>query len=490
MKIMSRITALLFAGLLLASCSDTAAPTADTNNADDTAATEAVTEPADMLEARKQISDDLPEKDYGGADFPIVTYNYTHTDYIAEQETGALINDAIFRRNSRVAERFHVNLILEDGGNEGEVTTKIQNAVRAGDDTYQLVSQHMIQSAKLAMQNYFMDWYTVEHVNLEKPWWNQHCTETLSIDNKIFTMAGSISPSFMTHTYCVYLNKRLGNDIDVTATIYDTVLDGKWTIDYYSSLVKDTWVDLNGNSTQDDQDQYGLAAQVTSYVTPFIYSFGETTVSRDANGMPVLSINEEKAADMVNKVYSLFYESNGTITTDGWSLHQDVFTAGRALFMNGVFLHAIERFNNMEDDYAILPYPKWDEAQTEYLTMSDGASPLVSIPTTCADIERAGIVIEALAAESYKSVIPAIYDTALKVRGVRDETSMQIIDIIERGNVIDFGYVFGDMNKLGFYMSILMGTKTNNFASYYEKQKKSWEKHLTTIIDSYLESAN
>ena len=46
------------------------------------------------------------------------------------------------------------------------------------------------------------------------------------------------------------------------------------------------------------------------------------------------------------------------------------------------------------------------------------------------------------------------------------------------------------MNKLGFYMSILMGTKTNNFASYYEKQKKSWEKHLTTIIDSYLESAN
>lgn len=488
MKTITRMTVLLFASLLLASCS---AETGTENTDIKEHVTKAAeTEPADMLEARKQISDDLPEKDFGGTDFPIVTYDYTRTDYIAEQETGALINDAIFRRNSRVAERFNVNLILENGSDENAVTTMIQNAVQAGDDTYQLVSQHMIHSAKLAMQNYFMDWYTVDHVNLEKPWWNQHCSETLSIDNKIFTMAGSISPSFMTHTYCVYLNKRLGNDIDVTATIYDTVLDGKWTIDYYSSLVKDSWVDLNGNSTQDDQDQYGLAAQVTSYATPFIYSFGETTVSRDADGMPVLSINEEKAADMVNKVYSLIYESNGTITTDGWSLHQDVFTAGRALFMNGVFLHAIDRFNNMEDDYAILPYPKWDEAQTDYLTMSDGASPLVSIPTTCADIERAGIVIEALAAESYKSVIPAIYDTALKVRGVRDETSMQIIDTIERGNVIDFGYVFGDLSKMGFYMSVLMGTKKNNFASYYEKEKKSWEKHLTTIIDSYLESAN
>lgn len=488
MKTMSQLTALLLASLILASCSSTNTET-PVNDAQTDAVTAAETEPPDMLEARKQISDDLPEKDYGGADFPIVTYDYSSSDYIAEQETGALINDAVFRRNSRVSERFNVNLILENGGNESEVTTTIRNAVRAGDDTYQLVSQHMINSAKLAMQNYFLDWYAVDHVNLEKPWWNQLCSETLSIDNKIFTMAGSISPSFMTHTYCVYMNKRLGSDIDLTATIYDTVLDGKWTIDYYSSLVKDSWVDLNGNSTQDDQDQYGLAAQVTSYATPFIYSFGETTVSRDADGMPVLSINEEKAADMVNKVYSLFYESNGTITTDGWGLHSDVFTKGRALFMNGVFKQAIESLNNMEDDYAILPYPKWDEEQTDYLTMSDGASPLVSIPTTCADIERAGIVIEALAAESYKSVIPAIYDTALKVRGVRDETSMQIIDIIERGNVIDFGYVFGDYNKMGFYMSVLMGTKKNNFASYYEKQKKSWEKHLTNTIDSYLESA-
>ena len=44
MKPLSRITAMFFAALLLASCSDTAVPTADTNNADDTAATEAVTE--------------------------------------------------------------------------------------------------------------------------------------------------------------------------------------------------------------------------------------------------------------------------------------------------------------------------------------------------------------------------------------------------------------------------------------------------------------
>ena len=484
------LTVSLLLALILTSCSSAASDNVTVTEAKTDAVTEADTAPADMLDARKQLSDDLPEKDFGGADFLVVVDDYTHTDYVAEQETGALINDAIFRRNSRVAERFNVNLITENGGDSAVIMTNVQNAVRAGDDAYQLISAMMINSAKLAVQNYFQDWYSMDYVNLEKPWWNQLCTDTLSIDHKIFMMAGSISPSFLTHTYCVYMNKRLGNDIDLTATIYDTVLQGKWTIDYYTSLVKDSWVDLNGDGKQDDQDQYGLAAQVTSYATPFIYAFGETTVSRDADGMPVLSINEEKAADMVNKVYSLFYESNGTITTDGWSLHSDTFAAGRALFMNGVFVHAIDRFSDMADDYAILPYPKWNEAQENYLTMSDGASPLVSIPTTVADTERASIITEALAAESYKSVIPVIYDTALKVRGVRDETSMQIVDIIERGNVIDFGYVFGDYNMMGFYMSNLMGTKKNNFSSYYERQKKKWEKHLTSIIDSYLEASN
>lgn len=488
MKTISQLTAFLLASLILASCSSAGTETPVTNASTD-AVTEAETAPQDMLDARQQLSDNLPEKDFGGKDFHIIVDEYSHTDYVAESETGALINDAVFRRNSRTAERFNANLIIENGGDSAVLCTTVQNAVQAGDDAYQLVSAMMINSAKLAVSNFYLDWYSFDHINLTQPWWNQNCADTLSIDNKIFMMAGSISPTFLTHSYCVYMNKRLANDIDLGDSLYTTVLDGKWTIDAYSELVKDSWVDLNGNGTQDENDQYGLAAQVTSYATPFIYAFGEVTVGRDENDMPVLAINEEKCADMVNRVYSLFYESNGTITTDGWGLHSDTFIAGRALFMNGVFIHAIKNFADMEDDYAILPYPKWNEAQSEYLTMSDGASPLVSVPTTCRDTEFVGIMTEALAADSYKTVIPVIYDTALKVRGVRDETSMQIIDIIERGNVIDFGYVFGDYNKLGFFMSNLMGTKKNNFASYYEKQKKGWEKRLTTVIDSYLESA-
>ena len=488
MKPTARITSLLLASLLLASCS--AADMDSTADTTDTAAvTQTAAETADMLDARKELSDNLPEKDYSGQQFHVIVQQYTESDYIAEEETGALINDAVFRRNITVEDRFNVELVIESQESNA-LSSAVKKAVNAGDDAYQLISNSIVSIAPLAIENYYIDWNSFEYVDLTRPWWNQSCRETITIDDKIFMMAGSISPGFLTHTYCVYLNKRHATDIDLMDTIYDTVFNGEWTIDLYTSLVKDSWRDLNGNGKQDEADYYGLAAQVTSYATPFIYSFGETTVSRNEDGMPMLDMDEEKFADMVNKVYELFYESNGTITTTDWGLHSDTFMAGRALFMNGVFIHAIKNFTDMEDDYAILPFPKWDTAQAEYLTMSDGASPMVAIPTSVEDREQAGIIAEALASEAYKTVIPAVYDNAIKVRGTRDENSMKIIDIIERGNIVDFGYIFGNYTDMGFVMSDLMGRKNKNFASHFAKKKSVWEKRLADYTEAYLESSN
>ena len=123
-----------------------------------------------------------------------------------------------------------------------------------------------------------------------------------------------------------------------------------------------------------------------------------------------------------------------------------------------------------------------------YPTMSDGASPMVAVPTSVEDPEMVGIITEALAAESYKRIIPAVYDNAIKVRGTRDEESMKLIDIIERGNVVDFGYIFGDYNTMGFYMSDMMGRKNKNFASYYAKKQTTWQKKLDKIVNAYLDS--
>ena len=481
------ITILLLLAMLLplASCGGGETTTDETTTAADTE-TIAETEPLDPMEARKLVSDNLPDKDFEGRSFRILTYDFCVADFVTEGMTGALINDAVHSRNSTVAERFNVSIEPDAERNSGETKSLVQNLVKAGEDAYELVSEHMIDTANLAVTHHYRDWNDFTYVDPTQAWWNQSSYNDLSIAGQSFLLAGSITPYFLTHYYCVYMNKELGDNYGLTDTIYDVALEGKFTIDYYYSQVQDKWQDLDGDGKQSDADFYGLAAQTTSYATPFIYSFGELTVKQDENGLPVLDMNEEKVAAMVEKVYRLFYESNGTITTSGWDLHRDTFMDNRSLFFNGVFEHAISIINDMEQDFAILPFPKWDESQKEYYTMSDGSSPLVSVPVTCADTEFIGIITEALAAESWKTVTPAVFDTALKYRGARDETSIKVIEMIEPGGIIDFGFVFGDYNSMGFIMSNLMGAKQNNFASQYAAKKTSWENRINKLIEDFM----
>ncbi len=437
--------------------------------------------------APETTGDNLPDKDFNGREYRILTYDMCIDDFVAEEMTGALINDALYDRNLEVSERFGVVLRTDGESAYTEAASKLRNSVSSGDDAYDLISLHEISTAPLAVQHHYRDWNDFTYVDPMQDWWNRSSYEDLSVAGHSFLLAGDISPYFLTHYYCVYMNKRLGTDYGLTDTIYDTALSGKFTIDYYIKKVIDTWTDLDGDGQKSEKDFYGLAAQVSSYATPFYYAFGEKAVKQDKNGLPVLDMNEEKTVNIVEKVYKLLYETNGTITTTGWSLHTTTFREGRALFFNGVFAHAISIINDMEDDFAILPYPKWTEEQEGYYTMSDGSSPLVSVPVTATDTEFIGIITEALAAGAHKTITPAVIDTALKFRGARDETSVKVIELILPGGIIDFGFVFSNNNSMGALLSYLMSRKDPNFASWYASNKDVWKTNLDNIVKEFTE---
>jgi hypothetical protein len=127
----------------------------------------------------------------------------------------------------------------------------------------------------------------------------------------------------------------------------------------------------------------------------------------------------------VDKVYSLFYENPG-VRAENWGDSGPIWRAGHALFINNLFQET-ESYRDLEFDFGIIPYPKWDTNQAAYYTMADGAHDLQAVPQTVGDTEMTSIIIEALNAESYKKVIPAYYETELKIKGARgDETAAEI----------------------------------------------------------------
>lgn len=90
----------------------------------------------------------------------------------------------------------------------------------------------------------------------------------------------------------------------------------------------------------------------------------------------------------------------------------------------------------VETDFGIIPYPKYDENQSEYHSRARYYFPSV-VPATCQDTDFVGYMLETLNYESYKTVIPAYYETALKTKYSRDAESSGKLDLIFASRRID-----------------------------------------------------
>ena len=483
-----RIAAFLLAALALVpavmtSCGSDSTTSTDTKDAATEAVTEANTEPVDALEARKLVDDGVATTDYKGASFRIVTSDGQDGYYIVDSETGDVVDDAIFRRNSKVQERFNINMEIVYSAGYADTAKHITSVVSAGDDAIDLVAMHVIECGKLAINGMFLNWYDIPSVNFDQPWWSESTKRDLSYNGVAPLAVGDFIVTATSGTYCTYYNKTLGADYDLP-NMYDVVNEGKWTFDYIVSTAKDIYADLNGNGSADAEDLYGYASCGRSAMDAFLWAFNNPVFTRDGDKL-VYTYKSNKINDIVAKLVNTFssYEGISTDFSGGWNYGINAFSNSRALFATGNLGSSLWALADMEDDFAFLPYPKWDEAQEEYYTMVDGSHQALAVPVTSNNIEMIGAVTEVLNAESWKLVTPAYYDVALKVKATRDMESVEMLDQIINSRIFDFGYVYDGWGGPSFLIENLVRAKKTDFESEYAKKEKGILKQYEKVID-------
>lgn len=487
-KIVSFTLAILFVfnAVILAACQNT---TTDSNNNNPTNTdAERVQRPQEetAFSGREAVDDELPANYYDGKEFRILARereDFKEEIGVELKQSEDVVSNAIFNRNKSIEDRFGVKLVATHVANP---STDIKKTVKAGLDSYDLYVDHVRNACGVATEGIFYAVDELEYVNLDKPWYIQNATEAISVKGKSYFMAGDFCLSLYKFTYCMYFNKDMLAKHPEMEDLYTVALEGRWTIDYLNDMVKDLWHDLNGNGNRDENDEYGFTSDWHSAVITYQYALDNPVMTMDGDGIPQLTFNTPKMTNIVQKVYDLFIENPGSYTGT-WGVPDPIFTQGRALLRNGLF-SAASGMRDVDFEFGIIPYPKYDETQEEYYTMVDGAHSIMAVPTTVQDTEFVSVIIEALNAESYKKVIPAYYETELKIKGARgDEKSAEILDLISQGVKFDFGYVYGNMGMM--FQSIISGGNSN-FASAYDKMERSSIKEYNRIIDKYLEIAD
>ena len=164
------------------------------------------------------------------------------------------------------------------------------------------------------------------------------------------------------------------------------------------------------------------------------------------------------------------------------NLQRSIFIEGRALFLQATISYIPIYLRGMQDDFGVLPFPKYDEAQENYhCIISTGLTPAVSIPITNPNPSQAGLILEAMAYYSVDTVTHAYYDLSLNSRYIRDDESSEMFDIMFANSVYDFGYIF-DVGGLGMILENMFYNKKNTFSSRYASMEK---KALAVLEDIF-----
>ena len=129
-------------------------------------------------------------------------------------------------------------------------------------------------------------------------------------------------------------------------------------------------------------------------------------------------------------------------------------------------------------DYGILPTWKADEAQDAYYA-SYLPDPW-AIAACSADKEGAALLLSAIAAEGFKQVLPAYYESAIKSKYSTDEESGEMLDLMLQNVRSDGMFIYGDSGyiyNLWQYMKSGLG-----FGSYWKTKQKLMERTMNSIL--------
>jgi len=479
---------LTISGTAMAACAENTDGGAQMDQGD--ASTMANEAEMDSLEQRKLVQDNVETIDYEGEVYSVITEagkeDHTHLNADDMDERGDVLEEAIYERNAKVAERFNITIEVLPESSFEATKRKITQTVTAGDDAYDLIYHHVISAGGLATGDYLYNWHDVPTINFERPWWNNSNEDILTHNGICKLAVGEFALSALSMTYCMYFNKTLAANYNYE-NLYDIVNSGAWTRERLTQMTKDTFGDLNGNSTKDKDDLFGFAQTNTSSVATYLWAFDNPIFAKNNEGALEYVYKTEKVGEIVNWLDDYLFKQPGVYcdrTSTDWAAAFRMFEKNQVIITPGTFSVAIQ-WRDLEENFGIIPYPKWDDNQDTYYTMSDGDHGVLGVPYSAKDVDFIGAITEVLCAETWKSVHPAYYDVALKVKGARDEESIAILDMIFENRVFDFGFVYDNWNGVAFLLQSMLAQNNNNFESYYKKVERPVTKWYNKVLDAF-----
>lgn len=475
-----RMFVLLALLIMCSSCSDQGDITSQTTENTETVPTE--TEEVSYLE-------EIPIYDMSANPIRIAVNSQDDRPNLhAGEETGEAINDAMVIRDRTVSEMFQTSVAYAAFDSRGALGDEINKVVRAGDDVYDFVIGPPGQCiGNLAQGGNFVDLMKLEALHADNEWWSQSMNGSMMHDGKLYATAGPIALCYLYSPYAFFVNTTMADTYDLP-DVYQMVTSGAWTIQAMDEMMKEVAMDLNNNGVMDDADQFGVTTTEEAGKAFFLGCGVDMAVKTETGAE--LRMTDHAAIDVLDKLHDILTGTAAFCTDSNPEKGMDTnykisfFTQSKTLFAAVPLQWAVLNFRSMEDDYAILPYPKYSEAQDSYYTHMNSYFPYaVAVPVTNSRVQETGAAMEALAYLSQTTVLPKVNEIVLKEKVARDEQSKLMLDILFTNVKIDLNSIFDFGESATLLRGYVVGTK-DNFTSAYAKAEKKIQNAVEKMIEN------
>lgn len=434
----------------------------------------------------------LPAKDLGGYTFTFITnqgssYNTGYLMYDGEE--GEVLDSAIGRRNKLMEEKY--NITINQLG-VSDIVTEVRAQVMGGATEFDVILASCARLANMAQENLLYNLLDIDTFNWDASYWDSNSRDELKIGSKLYF--ANCALNIHSIGFCLFFNKKLVSDYQLTDP-YELVEKNEWTLDNWSKMATAISEDVDQDGQMTEHDRYGSYIEHHN-MRMFFYASGLRATTNDETGYPQVTImeNADKTVNLFEKLKAVFTNKGSSYCivcsnpsypdsfSNKYAYCRYLFTQDLCLFLY-MDANSVAQFAEMESEFGVLPFPKYDQSQTVHKTIYPYNNNLLAIPSVAENIEQTAFLLEDMNYFSSFTVVPAWFDTLLTRRYVRDDESEATLHLLRNNCVYDLGlyYDFG-----GIRTTLLdVDPATSNISRNYARVEKAITAKIKSVYKNF-----
>ena len=439
----------------------------------------------------------IPQLDMEGETVTVLNVDEFYkmkVSFVAPEDSDDTLDVAIYESNKRLEEQF--NFTLEEDQfdyvdltvSHNEMGNHIVKNATSGDDVYDFIHYPVNQRMELITSGYIMDLSELEGLHLDKPWWDQQINANININGRQYIACGAINLMPYEAMTTVFFNKDIlaNNNLDDP---YEMVREGTWTLDAMIAMAREAQnlgTDSQWNVLEGGTSVCGFAKH-NFFPCHFLIGAGIRYVT-ETNGEYSFTLGGDDfylAAEKIRELFTNAADGGVAGFKQNGGEYINYFSQGRALFLTSELKAGVE-MRESEVNFGLLPTPKLRAEQEMYYTDATERLHYICVPTLSARPDDVAIILDAMAYDRYNKVIPVYYDSYVSYKGLRDEESVEMLEIMSAGRTVDVGYAYGWCTAFT-QPTLNEAMMTDQLSSVVAANKDSIDDVITNFIENYLD---